>query len=155
MPPEPTGAPPPCGGPPPVPSDAPQRAPEDSEAPRRFRELDDDERREHPRFEVTAYVDYTGSEILLYHHIENLSLGGICIRTTMLESLGSKVDLVINFPDLDKTVSVIGEVVWVNEHEPMDMGLRFLDLDEERLAVLREYITKERNRRPFAPSIAR
>jgi uncharacterized protein (TIGR02266 family) len=136
--PQPAGSPPPGGGPPEIPDDAGTPG---------FRELEDDERREHPRFEVTAYVDYAGSEILLYHHIENLSLGGISIRTTMLEPLGAKVDLVINFPDLDKMVSVVGEVVWVNEHEPMDMGLRFLDLDEERMAVLREYITKAKQGR--------
>lgn len=155
MPPEPPGAPRSSGGPPPLPDDASSVEPRDrehdpsqpSQGGGGFRQLADDERREHPRFEVTAYVDYAGSEILLYHHIENLSLGGICIRTTMLESLGSKVDLVINFPDLDKIVSVVGEVVWVNEHEPMDMGLRFLDLDEERLAVLREYISRERKAR--------
>ncbi len=38
---------------------------------------DGNELREHPRFEVTAYVDYAGTEVLLYHRIENISLGGI------------------------------------------------------------------------------
>ncbi|MCK5797041.1 MAG: PilZ domain-containing protein [Deltaproteobacteria bacterium] len=106
--------------------------------------LEDDDRRVHTRFEVSAYVDYTGSEILLCHHIENISLGGICVRTTTLEELGTKVDLVINFPDLDQDISVVGEDVWANPHEPMDLGLRFIDLDDKHRAVLREYIAAQR-----------
>lgn len=109
---------------------------------------DDDDRRDSPRFEVTAYVDYSGSEVLLYHQIENISLGGCCIQTTMLEELGTHVDLVINFPDLDdKCVSLRAEVVWANPQDPMDMGLRFVDLDEERRKVLREYVYAVRKRR--------
>ena len=37
--------------------------------------------REFPRFEVNAYVDYTGNEVLLFHRIQNISLGGVCIQT--------------------------------------------------------------------------
>lgn len=98
-------------------------------------------RRAHPRYEVTAYVDYTGSsEVLLYHRIENISLGGISIQTASLEERGTVVDLVISFPDLDATIAVRGEVSWVNREEPMDMGVRFLELDEERKDVLRRFI---------------
>ena len=38
--------------------------------------------RKHPRIKTDAVVDYTGSEVLLYHKIENISLGGICIQAT-------------------------------------------------------------------------
>ena len=38
--------------------------------------------REFPRFEVNAYVDYTGNEVLLFHRIQTISLGGVCIQTT-------------------------------------------------------------------------
>ncbi len=94
----------------------------------------------HPRFEVTAYVDYAGSEVLLYHRIENISLGGICIQTASIEDIGTVVDLVINFPDLDTSISVKGEVVWANREPPMDMGIRYHDLDDERRDTLRKYI---------------
>lgn len=105
------------------------------------------EQRQHPRFEVTAHVDYTGTEILLYHRIENLSLGGMCLQTSTVEDLGTVVDLVISFPDLeDATICLSGEVVWANREDPMDMGIRFLDLDEERKKVLREYLARVRNR---------
>jgi len=106
-----------------------------------------EEQRAYPRYEVTAYVDYTGSEVLLYHRIENISLGGISIQTTMVEDVGTPVELVINFPDLDKSIAIQGDVVWANREEPMDMGVRFLDLDEERKKVLREYISAVKKKR--------
>src|SRR5438045_9733832 len=88
--------------------------------------------REFPRFEVIAYVDYTGNEVLLYHRIQNISLGGVCIQSSGVEDVGTIVDLVINFPELEASLSIKGEVVWVNREVPMDMGIRYVDLDNER-----------------------
>lgn len=105
---------------------------------------DGSENREHPRFEVTAYVDYAGTEVLLYHRIENISLGGICIQTASIEEIGTVVDLLVNFPDLDTSVAIQGEVVWANREPPMDMGIRYLDLDDERRDLLRKYIGRVR-----------
>ena len=96
--------------------------------------------REFPRFEVNAYVDYTGNEVLLYHRVQNISLGGICIQSNGVEDVGTIVDLVINFPDLDASLSIKGEVVWVNRTDPQDMGIRYVDLDNERKEMLRKYI---------------
>jgi uncharacterized protein (TIGR02266 family) len=96
--------------------------------------------REFPRFEVNAYVDYTGNEVLLYHRVQNISLGGICIQSNGVEDVGTMVDLVVNFPDLQASISVRGEVVWVNRDAPMDMGIRYIDLDSERKETLRKYI---------------
>jgi PilZ domain len=100
----------------------------------------DRRQREHPRYEVNAYVDYTGSEVLLYHKIQNISLGGICIQSASIEEVGTIVDIVINFPDLDVQVALRGEVVWANREPPMDMGIRYIDLDEDRKETLRKYI---------------
>src|SRR5262249_40605174 len=79
-------------------------------------------------------------EVLLYHKIQNISLGGICIQSASIEEVGTIVDLVINFPDLDAQVALKGEVVWANREPPMDMGIRYIDLDEERKETLRKYI---------------
>jgi uncharacterized protein (TIGR02266 family) len=102
------------------------------------------DKRNFPRFEVTAYVDYAGSEVLLYHRIENISLGGICIQTASVEDVGTIVDLVINFPDLDTSIAVQGEVVWANREPPMDMGIRYKELDDERRETLKRYIASVR-----------
>ena len=101
---------------------------------------DSEHPREHTRYDLDAYVDYTGSEVLLYHRIQNISLGGICIQTDALEQLGTIVDLTINFPELDSAISVKGEVVWANADPPMDMGIRFVDIDNERKETLRRYL---------------
>jgi uncharacterized protein (TIGR02266 family) len=100
----------------------------------------DRKQREHPRYEVNAYVDYTGSEVLLYHKIQNISLGGVCIQSASIEEIGTIVDLVINFPDLDSQVALKGEVAWANREAPMDMGIRYIDLDEQRRETLRKFI---------------
>ena len=100
--------------------------------------------REFPRFEVNAYVDYTGNEVLLYHRVQNISLGGICIQSNGVEDVGTIVDLVVNFPELGASISVKGEVVWVNRDTPMDMGIRFIDLDNERKDTLKKYVSMVR-----------
>lgn len=100
-----------------------------------------DEPREHPRYEINAYVDYTGSEVLLYHRILNISLGGVCIQSGGVEELGTIVDLVINFPELNTSMSLKGEVVWVNREPPMDMGIRYVDLEGDRRETLRKYLS--------------
>jgi uncharacterized protein (TIGR02266 family) len=100
--------------------------------------------REFPRYEVNAYVDFTGSEVLLFHRIQNISLGGICIETSGVEEVGTLVDLVLNFPELDATIAIKGEVAWANREPPMDMGIRYIDLDEERKDTLRKYINMVR-----------
>lgn len=97
--------------------------------------------RENPRYEVNAYVEYGGTEVLLYR-IQNISLGGICIQTPSLSEVGSKVDLVINFPELAAQVEVQGEVVWINRTDPKDMGIRYIDMDDRRRDTLRKYIER-------------
>lgn len=96
--------------------------------------------REFPRYEVNAYVDFTGNEVVLFHRIQNISLGGICIQSVGVEEVGTVVDLVINFPELNASLQVKGEVVWVNREAPQDMGIRYVDLDNERKDTLRKYI---------------
>jgi uncharacterized protein (TIGR02266 family) len=106
----------------------------------------DGRQRAFPRFEVNAYVDYTGQEVLLFHKIQNISLGGVCIQSAGVEEVGTTVDLVLNFPDLDASIALKGEVVWVNREPPTDMGIRYLDLDDDRKDTLRKYLSLLRDK---------
>lgn len=99
-----------------------------------------EESRTYKRIEVDALVDYTGSDVLLYHKIENISLGGICIETPTLEETGTIVELVINFPDFDETVELKGEVAWIDRDHPHNMGITFLDVDEHSHSILENYL---------------
>jgi uncharacterized protein (TIGR02266 family) len=101
-----------------------------------------DTKRQFPRYEVSAYLDYTGSEVLLYHRIQNISLGGVCISSPSVEELGTMVDLVINFPELGTSLALRGEVVWSNREPPQDMGIRYTDLDDAKRETLRQYIAR-------------
>jgi len=114
----------------------------------------DGRQRAFPRYEVNAYVDYTGREVLLFHKIQNISLGGVCIQSAGVEEVGTTVDLVLNFPDLDASIALKGEVVWVNREPPTDMGIRYLDLDDDRKDTLRKYLLllREKEARESAPA---
>ena len=100
------------------------------------------ENRAHPRYEVSAQVDLTEPAGTSSRPIQNLSLGGICIQTTDLgglEEVGAKVDVLLRFPELEAEMAVRGEVVWVNREPPAEVGIRWLDLDDERRSLLARY----------------
>jgi len=99
-----------------------------------------------PRYEIDAYVDVTGGNVLLYHRIQNISLGGVCIQTANLAEVGSPVDVVLNFPDLGAQLSLRGQVAWANRTPPQDVGIRWVDLDDERRELLKRYISLVKTR---------
>lgn len=95
-----------------------------------------------PRYEVSAFVDYAGGEVLLNHRIQNISMGGICIQSPSIEEVGSVVDLVVNFPELGRSLAVRGKVVWANRQPPMDMGIVYVELDDGKRKALRDYLDR-------------
>jgi uncharacterized protein (TIGR02266 family) len=113
-----------------------------------------DKPRAHPRYEIDAYVDVTGGEVLLYHRIQNISLGGICIQTPTLAEVGSPVDVVINFPDLGAQLQLRGLVAWANRTPPQDVGIRWVELDEERREMLKKYISLVKTREITNPGVS-
>ena len=110
-----------------------------------------DKPRAYPRYEIDAYVDVTGPEVLLYHRIQNISLGGICVQTSTLAEVGSPVDVVINFPDLGAQLELRGQVVWANREPPQDVGIRWIELDEQRREMLKKYISMVKTREVTDP----
>ncbi len=100
-----------------------------------------------PRYEVQAYVDVAAAaDVLLYHRIQNISIGGICIQTKSLEEVGQLVDVVLNFPELGEHMEVKGQVVWTNREPPQDVGIRWVELDDRRREVLSRYILAVKTR---------
>lgn len=96
--------------------------------------------REHVRIETNALVDYAGTEVLLFHRIQNISLGGLSIRTPTLEPKGTQVTVAVNFPDLGESIEVEGEVAWVHTTDPKEMGIKFLRLTEAEQDILERYM---------------
>jgi uncharacterized protein (TIGR02266 family) len=100
----------------------------------------DSHERASPRYEVSAFVDYAGGEVLLHHRIQNISLGGICIQSPSIEEVGSTVELVVNFPELGRSLALRGQVVWANREPPMDMGIRYIEMDDTKRETLKQFI---------------
>ena len=93
-------------------------------------------------------VDGGGTRRLaLFFRSDEGTLHGLLMRlndVSGVEDVGTVVDLVINFPDLSASLSIKGEVVWVNREPPMDMGIRYVEMDNERKEMLRKYISMVR-----------
>jgi uncharacterized protein (TIGR02266 family) len=70
------------------------------------------ERRAHPRFPLILAVQYAGAESVL-DYTENLSAGGLFIRTEREFQLGERVTLVVSFPQLLEPLELQVEVVRV------------------------------------------
>jgi uncharacterized protein (TIGR02266 family) len=68
------------------------------------------ERRAHPRFPLILAVQYAGAESVL-DYTENLSAGGLFIRTEREFEMGERVTLVVSFPQLLEPVELQVEVV--------------------------------------------
>jgi uncharacterized protein (TIGR02266 family) len=100
------------------------------------------DQRRYPRIEANVYVDYTGEEVLLFHTIENISLGGISIVAPTVEKIGTTVELVLNFPDNPLNLECFGEVVWSHEGEEGRMGIKFLSLTEDQKTRLRAFLAR-------------
>jgi uncharacterized protein (TIGR02266 family) len=98
--------------------------------------------REHVRIETDALLDYAGQDVLLFHRIQDLSLGGLSILTPTPEPKGTKVVMAINFPDLGDAIEIEGEVAWVKNQEPKEMGIRFTNIAPTHRKVLNTYIKK-------------
>jgi uncharacterized protein (TIGR02266 family) len=72
------------------------------------------DRRAHPRFPLILAVQYLGTESVL-DYTENLSAGGLFIRTEREFAVGERVTLVVSFPQLLEPVELQVEVTWVRE----------------------------------------
>jgi len=101
-----------------------------------------DDPRVHPRYEIDASADVTGSGS---HRIQNISLGGICIQTSALEEVGAPVDVVLHLGENLPRLAIQGQVVWVNRETPADVGIRWTSLDDKRRAALSAYIDRVRS----------
>jgi uncharacterized protein (TIGR02266 family) len=100
------------------------------------------EQRKAPRYEVSAFVDCTGSEVYLRHKLINISVGGVCIQCEAAEEIGTEVDLLIHFPELNASIPARGQVIWANRSHPVDMGIRFVNLDDKKQEMLKQYLQK-------------
>jgi len=69
------------------------------------------EKRSHPRFPLILAVDYPGAASTVRDYTENLSAGGLFIRTEREFEIGDRLALLLSFPDLLEPAELEVEVV--------------------------------------------
>lgn len=72
--------------------------------------MNERDRRAHPRFPLVLAVEYPDSAARIRDQTENLSAGGLFIRTERNFAPGDRVTLLVSFPDLPQPVDLVVEV---------------------------------------------
>jgi len=86
------------------------------------------EKRAHPRFPLILAVDYPGAASTVRDYTENLSAGGLFIRTEREFEIGDRVALLISFPELLEPVEMEVEIVRIRgggggSHQPAGVAV--------------------------------
>jgi uncharacterized protein (TIGR02266 family) len=111
------------------------------------------ERRNHPRFPLILAVQYAGAESVL-DYTENLSAGGLFIRTDREFQVGERITLVVSFPQLLEPLELQVEVARVRGASPGAPAGVAVSIPEDRaedrarLAEVAERIAAPRGKDP-------
>jgi uncharacterized protein (TIGR02266 family) len=105
------------------------------------------ERRIHPRIPMHLSVKYSSAKEFFVDYSNNISAGGIFIRTSEPAEFGTKVLIEFSLPEIPRKVKGLGEVVRVvragdSEKEPAGMGIKFLKFDPGSEEHIRKLIAK-------------
>jgi uncharacterized protein (TIGR02266 family) len=73
------------------------------------------DKRAHPRFPLILAVDYPGSASAVRDYTENLSAGGLFIRTERAFEVGDRVTLLVSFPELLEPAEIEAEILRLRE----------------------------------------
>jgi uncharacterized protein (TIGR02266 family) len=103
------------------------------------------ERRSHPRYAVELDVSLDAQAGLYSGFTENLSEGGFFLATHVVRPVGAELAFSIYLPELDTTLSGVGEVRWVRPcceagNLPPGVGVRFTQLDATAELLLARYL---------------
>ncbi|UCD86009.1 MAG: TIGR02266 family protein [Deltaproteobacteria bacterium] len=108
------------------------------------KDIEIDKRRQHPRFDTKIKVGFKNVNDFLWAYSEDISKGGIFIKTTDPMPMNSKVQLKLCLPDRSKEISVVGKVINIfkggeTERGP-GMGLQLIDFDKGAKKEIEEYM---------------
>ncbi|HUF79127.1 MAG TPA: TIGR02266 family protein, partial [Thermoanaerobaculia bacterium] len=97
------------------------------------------------------FKDFRG---FVNEYLENLSPGGMFIRTTAPPPVGTVFDFELTLEDYSRLVHGLGEVAWVREKDeqfdrPAGMGVRFLRLEPESRELIDRVLAQSAD--PSAP----
>lgn len=106
---------------------------------------DPPKRRQSPRVNAVFRVRYRDLDSLVVAYSQNLSRGGIFVRTARALPINSVIRLMLALPDEDGEIPVIARVAYVrpatdSPPQAAGMGLEFLDGSREALDSLSQYV---------------
>jgi uncharacterized protein (TIGR02266 family) len=102
-----------------------------------------DERRSSPRIPVEMWVEESTDRELYFQRGANISAGGIFLERTIPHSKGTIVNLQFTLPEDSVPIRVKGEIVNVGDATgELGMGVKFLDLKDEDLRRIEEFIER-------------
>jgi uncharacterized protein (TIGR02266 family) len=101
-----------------------------------------------PRHELYLRICYRDAAEYLSDWTENISAGGLFVRTDRALAVGDEVPLTLSFPTLLEPAELMGEVIWrrpASAERPAGVGLRVRgDVGRRRLAELALMAAAER-----------
>jgi len=104
------------------------------------------EKREAPRTMIKIQVNCECDDAFLYDYSYDMSEGGLFISTSEPRNAGDKIKLSFILPEVLEEIEVAGKVAWVNppgsDDLPPGMGIRFLDLSEDKKELIQEVINR-------------
>lgn len=111
----------------------------------------DKDRRRHPRQRIhsLSYAkmgDSNGGIVL------NISEGGVSIQAAAVLDAGEKMPIWLEIPRVRERVEVTGEIVWLSSSRK-EAGLRFVDLPEDKLQLIRKWMAREASPEQFQDEI--
>ena len=104
--------------------------------------------RKDPRFVVNLKVEYAMKDKIVAKYVTNMSKGGIFIQTEDPLPIAEEVPVKLTLPESNTIIEVVGKVVWTYDVQKGDdqvrhgMGIRFVNLSPEWMALLEDYIEK-------------
>jgi uncharacterized protein (TIGR02266 family) len=98
-----------------------------------------EERRESPRLPISARVVFKEGKREEVYFSEDLSLGGLYLKTENPPGIGTSFELEIAIPGLE-LIKAKGEVIW--KHTGNGFGIRFTRMTAQNKKILKSYLEK-------------
>jgi uncharacterized protein (TIGR02266 family) len=102
--------------------------------------------RKHPRYKVTILVDCSTRDLFVSNKVDNISSGGLFIRSEIPFPLNAEVRLILYLPAARGHIRATGRVVWnrhINKHSRdvvPGSGICFISMSASDRATLEEYL---------------